>query len=130
MKRLRQLLDDRSGASAIEFAVSVPVMVSIIWGIFQVGILYQANAGMQHALGQAARYATLFPTPSDSQIQEKITSAKFGLGAGTWGTPVITTNNVTMTKTISVTYSQPMHFLFFDGPTVDLSANKVIYLAT
>lgn len=129
MRRLRQLLHDRTGSSAIEFAVSVPVLVSIIWGIFQVGILYQANAGMQHALGEAARYATLFPTPSDSEIQDKITSAKFGLESGTWGTPEISTDNVAMTKTITVTYSQPMHFLFFEGPTVNLSANKVIYLA-
>lgn len=130
MRRLRQLLNDRTGSSAIEFAVAVPVLVTIIWGMFQVGILYQANAGMQHALGEAARYATLFPTPSDSQIQEKITSARFGVGSGTWGTPEITTDDTTMTKTITVTYSQPMHFLFFPGPTVNLSANKVIYLAT
>lgn len=131
MRRLRQLLHDRTGSSAIEFAVSVPVLVSIIWGIFQVGILYMANAGMQHALGQAARYATLFPTPSDAEIEEMITSTKFGVGNGTWGDPDVSlTDTATMTKTITVTYSQPMQFLFFEGPTVDLSASKVIYLAT
>ena len=130
MIRLRQLLNDRTGSSAIEFAVAVPVLASFIWGMFQVGILYQANAGMQHALGEAARYATLFPTPSDDEIQAKITSATFGVGTGTWSTPQITSDNTAMTKTITVSYSHPMHFLFFDGPTVNLSANKVIYLAT
>lgn len=130
MTRLRRLLHDRTGSSAIEFAVAVPVLVMLIWGMFQIGIMFQANAGMQHALGEAARYATVFPTPSDTEIQDKITSAKFGVGTGTWGTPQIITDSTAMTKTITVTYSQPTNFLFFEGPTLNLSADKVIYLAT
>ena len=47
------------GAAVIEFALTVPILVLIIYGIFQVGLLFQANAGMQHALGEGARYATL-----------------------------------------------------------------------
>lgn len=136
MKRLIQLLGDRRGSAAIEFVVAVPILVSIIWGIFQVGILYQANAGMQHALGEGARLATICAPsgttcgpPSDAEIQSKITSAKFGLANGTWGTPQITTDTSAKTKTISVTYSQPTDFLFFQGPTVTLSASKVVYLA-
>ena len=130
MRQLRQLLHDRTGAAAIEFAVAVPVLVTIIWGIFQIGMVFQANAGMQHALGEAARYATIFPTPSDAEIEEMITSRRFGVGNGSWDADVGPTDTATMTKTISVTYSQPTNFLFFEGPTVALSADKVIYLAT
>ena len=130
MRRLRQLLGDRTGSAVVEFAVAVPVLVSMVWGIFQIGILYQANAGMQHALGEAARYATIYPTPDDSQIQAKITSAKFGLGNGTWGEPEIVTDATADTKTITVSYTQPTDFLFFAGPTVTLGATKVVYLAT
>lgn len=129
MTALRRLLADRAGSAAVEFAVAVPVLVSMIWGIFQIGILYQANAGMHHALGQGARYATIYPTPSEPQIQEKITSAKFGLGNGTWETPTID-DSVAGQLTISVAYSQPTDFLFFAGPTVTLSATKKVYLAT
>jgi Flp pilus assembly protein TadG len=129
MTRFRQLIADRAGSSAIEFAVSVPVLVMLIWGIAQVGLLYEANAGMQHALGEGARMATIYPTPTDTQIQTKITSAKFGLGNGTWGTPTIVTDTTAKTKTITVTYSQPTDFLFLPGPNVSLSASKVVYLA-
>ena len=129
MKRVFQLLGDRKGSAAIEFVVAIPILVLMIWGIFQIGILYQANAGMQHALGEGARLATVWPTRTDSEIQSKITSAKFGLANGTWGTPQITTDTTAKTKTISVTYSQPTDFLFFQGPTVTLSASKVVYLA-
>lgn len=130
MRRLRRLTGDCTGSSAVEFAVAVPVLASMIWGIFQIGILYQANAGMQHALGEAARYATIYPTPTDSQIQAKITSAKFGLSNGTWGEPQIETDTTAKTKTITVSYTQPTDFLFFAGPTVTLGATKVVYLAT
>lgn len=129
MSYLRRLFKDHSGSSAVEFAVSVPVLVMLMWGMFQVGMLYEANAGMQHALGEGARMATIYPTPTDTQIQTKITSAKFGLGNGTWGTPTIVTDTTAKTKTITVSYSQPTDFLFLPGPSVSLSASKVVYLS-
>ena len=129
MKLLRKLAGDGKGSSAVEFAIAVPVLVSIIWGIVQLGLLYRANAGMQHALGEAARYATIFPTPTDQQLQARIVSHKFGLENGTWGTPTIQTDTTAQTKLITVTYSQPMDFLFFRGPTVSLTRSKLIYLA-
>ncbi len=130
MRFARKLAADRTGSAAIEFAVAVPVLISLVWGMFQIAILYRANAGMQHALGEASRYATLFPTPSDSDIQAKVTSRKFGLDNGAWSTPTITTDDTAKTKLIRVTYSQPTDFLFFTGPTVTLTREKLVYLST
>jgi Flp pilus assembly protein TadG len=130
MSYLRKLRSDRSGVAAIEFAVAVPILVTFLWGIFQVAIVYRANAGMQHALGEAARFATIFPTPSDSAIQDKITSHRFGVDGGTWETPTIATDTAAKTKLITVTYSQPTDFLFFEGPTVELTRSKLVYLST
>lgn len=131
--RLRKLAGDSAGSTAVEFAVAVPVLVSLIWGIFQFGLVFQANAGVQHALGEAARYATIFPTPTDTQIQAKITAHKFGVRNGTWGTPQIDNANAAAAnggyKTITVTYSQPTDFLFFNGPTVNITKSKRIYLS-
>ena len=130
---VRKLAANRDGMAAVEFAVAFPVLILMIWGIFQVALLYRANAGMQHALGEGARLATLWPTPSDSEIQAKITSHKFGLNGsthgGTWSTPSITTDTTAKTKLISVTYSQPTDFLFFSGPSVSLTRSKLVYLA-
>lgn len=130
MKRLRHLFADRMGSAAVEFAIAVPVLVTMIWGIFQTALLYEANAGMRHALGEGARYATIWQPPTDEQIQAKITSAKFGVGNGTWDTPVITTDATANTKTITVSYHQPTDFLLFSGPTVNMTATKTVYLAT
>ena len=129
MNAIRNLYRDARASAAIEFAIAAPVLVSFIWGIFQMGMLMEANAGMQQALGEGARQATLWPTPTDTQIQSTITSAKFGVSGGTWSTPTITTDTTAGTKTISVSYSQPTNFLFFNGPTVTFTATKVVYLS-
>jgi Flp pilus assembly protein TadG len=133
MRRLSLLRSNTRGAAIIEFALAVPVLISLIWGMFQVGLLFQANAGIQHALGEAARQATIFPTPSDTQLQSYITSHKFGLYNGTWGEPTIDNSHIAKAnggyKVITVTYSQPTNFLFFRGPTVSITKSKTIYLS-
>jgi Flp pilus assembly protein TadG len=122
------LARDRKGSSAVEFSIVIPILMSMIWGIFQLSLIFEANAGMTNALGQAARLATIYPTPSDTAIQDQITSSKFGLLNGTWSTPTITTAGTT--KTITVSYSQPLDFLFFAGPTVTLTKSKVVNLSS
>ena len=127
MKLLKQLKRDERGVAVIEIAIVLPVLILFIYGIFQIGILYQANAGMQHALGEGARYATIYPTPTDTQIKAKIDAAVFGTKPGTFTVPTPTT--ASGFKTLTVTYSQPMNFLFFAGPTVNLTRTKKVYVA-
>ena len=61
-RRLPRLAANDSGAAAIQFALAAPVLISFIWGLFQVSLVLQANAGVQHALGQGARMATITAT--------------------------------------------------------------------
>jgi Flp pilus assembly protein TadG len=133
---LKILRRDEQGAAAVEFAIAVPVLVTMLYGIFQVGLLFQANAGMQHALGEGARYATLClsPTsasgctvPTDANIKAKINAKLFGKSDGTFtvSDPVTTSNSY---KTLTVTYSRAMNFLFFQGPTVTLTRSKTVYI--
>lgn len=127
MSRLGSLIRDIRGAAIIEFAIILPVLVLFVYGIFVVGQLFQANAGMQHALGEGARYATLYPTPTDAQIQGRVSSKVFGVGSGTF--TVAAPANGTRYKDLSVTYSMPMDFLLFTGPTVTITRTKRVYTA-
>lgn len=133
MKLLKLLRRDERGVAVIEIAIVLPVLILFIYGIFQVGILYQANAGMQHALGEGARYATLClspdpcENPTPAQVKTEIEGAVFGTKPGTFTVPTPTTTNGVMTLTVN--YSQPMNFLFFPGPTVTTSQSKIVYLA-
>lgn len=139
MKRLIRLVRAEEGAAAIETAFALPVFIVLVWGIFQFGVVFQGNAGMQHALGEGARMATLCinPTvadgcssPTDAEIIAKMQSSRFGTGYGTFGTPTVTDGAVgTNTKILTVTFTMPLNFLLFNGPTVTMVRNKTVYIA-
>lgn len=130
IRPLLKLLRDESGGAVVEMAIVTPILVVMMWGIFQIGMIFEAQAGMQHALGEAARMATIYPTPSDTAIQAKITSTKFGVSKGTWGTPQIdNTNLANGYKVITVTYSVPINFLYRRSRTITLTKSKRVYVS-
>jgi Flp pilus assembly protein TadG len=80
IRRFDSLRRDSSGAAAMEFAFAVPLLLTIIIGMLQVGMAFLANAGMRNAVEIATRYATIYPTPTDAQIWAKLQANAFGLG--------------------------------------------------
>jgi Flp pilus assembly protein TadG len=133
MTPLNLLNRDERGAAVIEIAIVLPVLILFIYGIFQVGILYQANAGMQHALGEGARYATLClspdpcENPTAAQVKTVVEGKVFGTKPGTFSVPTPTVSSGVMT--ITVNYTQPTNFIFFPGPTINLTRTKKVYVA-
>lgn len=133
MTRTR-ILRDSKGSAAIEFAIAVPVLVTFIIGIIQTGVYLQANAGVQHALGEGARVATIFDPdtnsrPSDEDISDKITESTFGLRGGTWHEPVIDSTNEASDGYIDITvqFDAPTDFFFFPGPAITIERTKRVY---
>ncbi len=130
---------DERGAAAIEMAIALPVLLVMIYGIFQVGLVFQANAGMQHALGEGARKLSLcVPTgnacsaPSDASVVTTMQSKLFGTNIGSFGTPTVTTPataTCTNCRLLTVTYSVTPNYLFFNGPAINLTRTKRVYLA-
>jgi len=131
MMLLQLLRRCQRGAAAIEFAIAVPILIVFIYGIFQVGLLYEANAGMQHALGEGARQASLYDSsttdhvPTDTSIKAKMNAKLFGTNDGTFtvSDPV----NGTGYKTLTISYTRQMNFLFMPGPNVTLTRSKKVY---
>lgn len=136
MIRTRHIRRDERGAAAVEFALSLPVLVTLIYGIFEFSQLYWANAGIQHALGEGARVATLcIPNtnsssgcdlPSDATIVAKENAKLFGPTGGSYSVqaPVASAGY----KTLTITYTRTMNFLFFTGPTITLTRSKQVYV--
>ena len=60
MSLLRRLRDDR-GSTAIEFAIAIPVLISLIWGMFQVSLLLQSSM----SLSSNALFAGYSPAADD-----------------------------------------------------------------
>jgi Flp pilus assembly protein TadG len=137
MRTVKRLLKSDDGAAVIELALSLPVLVTMIYGIFEFSQLYEANAGMQHALGEGARYATLCipnvnsstgcDAPSDTNIVAVENAKLFGPAGGTYN--VQTPSSAGAYKTLTITYTRNMNFLLFTGPAITLTRSKQVYIA-
>lgn len=134
IQSLNAMIRREDGSAAIEMGIALPVLVMFIYAIFQAGLVFQANAGVQHALGEASRSAVVFPAPSDEDLAEEIIAKSFGTYNGTLAAATIATlgdedGDPTGARTITLTYSQPTDLLFIDGPTVNITKSKTLWTA-
>jgi hypothetical protein len=122
--------DDR-GAATVEMALTLPILLMFIYGIFTIGVVLAANAGMQHALGEGARLATLYPTPDNGRIRDRMAAKVFGVHVGTFSTPTVTDppSGQGGYRILSVSFSVTPNFLFFNGPQINLTRQKKVYLS-
>ena len=134
MKLFKRLKRDQRGAAVVELAITLPILITLIYGIFEFSQLYEANAGMQHALGEGARFATLcIPTStgcnaeSNDDIKAKMNAKLFGPIDGNFNIQDPVTDASGNFKTLTVTYTRTMNFLLFPGPTVTLTRSKLVY---
>lgn len=130
MSKLMKLRCDQKGASALEFALAAPSLILFLFGFFNLGIIMLADAGLKSAVGEAARYATLFPTPSDAQIKTRLTESAFGLKNGTIGTPTVTRGEIDDQEyvDISLSYSYVVDPVIIPGIPVELTETRRTYL--
>lgn len=139
MIRIR-IARDEHGVAAVEMALALPVLIVMLYMFIQLGEVYRAMAGIQQALGQGARYATLCLDPSDfgctvptgSQVHDKILASVYGIGPGTFNanTPTLQTDGSTgKFYDLTVTYTQPTSLLLMPGPTINVSRSKRVWVA-
>jgi len=138
MRRLRR---DENGSAVVEAAFALPVFIVMMWMLVQFGEIYEAVAGMQQALGEGARYATLCsnPTlaagcsaPSTSSVKTDIQDSVYGIiSAGTFtvDTPTVGVSGSAYYYDLTVCYSQPTSLLLFPGPTIKVSRSKRVWIA-
>lgn len=129
MQSQTDLIQNERGASAVEFAFAVPVLLVLIIGIIQLGILFMANAGLQQAVEEGARFATIYPNPNDSAIIARVNDKRFGLDAANVTGPAVThgTSNGVSYVDVTMSYSAPLNFVFFETDPVTLSHTRRAY---
>jgi len=131
MRMMRNLRRDRRGVAVIELAFALPVLIIMMWVIIQLGLVFRAMSGIQHGLGEGARFATLYPKPSDAAIKTKITTTVYGIGPGSFTipTPVSGTADGANYLDLKVTYTQPTDLLLLRWPTITVSRSKRVWIA-
>lgn len=133
MTLIRKICRDQRGAALVEMAFALPVLIVMLWMIVQMGMVFRAMSGIQHALGEGARLATLFPQPTTTQIRQRINDRVFGVGPGTFNVPNPTTGTDAGGNPyldLNVTYTQPTSLLLFPGPTITVARSKRVWIAT
>jgi len=58
IKRIR-IIKNEKGASAVEFALILPILIMLVFGIFQFGIAYNNYITITHAAREGARLAAV-----------------------------------------------------------------------
>jgi Flp pilus assembly protein TadG len=131
MKLCKHLRTDERGAAVIEMAFALPALITLIWMIFQLGLVLRAMSGIQHSLGEGARLATIWPVPDTATIQAKMNSAVYGIGPGSFNipAPIEGTADGANYLDLQVTYSQQTDLLFVRGPTISVSRTKRVWKA-
>lgn len=129
--KLRRIIRNQDGAAVIEMAFALPILIALIWMVVQLGLVFRAMSGIQHALGEGARSATLWPVPAVDDIEAKMEEAVYGIGPGTFEIqePVAGTDDGSDYLDLVVTYTQPTDMLIFPGPTISVSRSKRVWIA-
>ena len=132
MIRKTGLIRDAKGAAVIEMALAIPILLQLLWIVFQGGLIFRALSGIQHGLGEGARYATIYPQPDASQIRSRIADAVYGIGPGSFtiATPVPGVADGANYLDLQVSYSQETNLLIVPGPTITVSRSKRVWVSS
>lgn len=86
IRRAARSRSSERGASAVEFALVLPVLAILLLGIIQFSITYNQKQGLHAAAREGARFASL-PSSEQTEIQARVTAALDGIPLS--GTPTI-----------------------------------------
>jgi len=127
----KKLGRDERGAAVIEMAAALPILIMLLWMIVQLGLVFRAMSGIQHALGEGARAATLWPIPDVDDIEGRMEAAVYGIGPGDFEieAPLAGTADGSDYLDLEVTYTQPTDLIIIPGPTISVSRSKRVWVA-
>ncbi len=131
---VKRLCRSESGAAMVEFAFVLPVLLSLILGVMEIGRALYAYQTLDHAVREGARFAIVrgsesANTASAQDIQDRVeASAVLDASDLTVSVSFQPDNNPGSVVTIQASYD--FEFLFFKFPTdpiiLDRSASMVI----
>ena len=115
--RIKSLVADRRGVSAIEAAILLPVLILAIVGIAQLAILQFAHAGLRNLIAEGARFGSISPRPTDAAIKARLRQGGFGLVPERVSEPVITYGKAGTADyaDLELSYTVQLNFLFWNS---------------
>jgi Flp pilus assembly protein TadG len=118
MRRARFFRTDIRGNSAVEFALTAPAFLALLFGAIQGGLMLWTQLGLQHAVERAARCAAVNATLCGTSDLVQAYAVTQGL-ASSVAAGAYTLTNETCGKAVTATKS-----VRFVTSTVSLSARS------
>lgn len=128
-RRIKHLTRAEDGAASIEFVLAAPFLVMLLVGILQLGIGFLAKAGLEQAVEAGARFATIYPRPSDDDISARVLASGYGMHADQISGPVLAhgTNGTSPYIDITMSYTLTPNFIFFELDPIQLQHTRRAY---
>ena len=129
----KSLIRDTRGATAIEMAFALPILVALMIGLLQFGLVLHANGALRHTLGQGIRYAKVYPNATTEQVlaetmgslaeldPAKITGLSFERGTAVNGGAY---------ARLSISYQLQPIIPFAPLPPIPLSQTRTAYVSS
>jgi len=131
LRPFRRFLPDRRGAAVLEFALVAPVLFTMLLGIVVLGILFLAQAGLRSAVEDAARFATIWPRPTQADIEARITARRFGMDPANIVAPTITFNTTASPNYVIITMGYNITINYILGTkTIALTETRRAYVTS
>lgn len=116
---ISDFIKKQKGASAIEFAIVLPLFMVLVFGIIEFGVIMYDKAVITNASREGARFGILFDVAdtSDAAIQAKVTEFINKTRLISLGGPAVhsTPAPITNGEYLSVTVRYPYDFLVLPG---------------
>jgi Flp pilus assembly protein TadG len=118
---IRRALDERGGAAAVEFAMTVPILLLAMMGIIEFGRVLWAQNALHFAVEEAARCATIDVTICGNTGETQTYAAT--ASGFTFPTSAFTVTNASCGNQVTASYAfQFLTSLFGTGPTLTAQA--------
>lgn len=130
MTVLRKLRHCREGSVGLEFGMALPILVVLMIGILQYGLVLNANGSMRNAMGEGLRLAKVNPAATNSEVLSRTRSTLVGVdpNAVTSLTFARGTSNNTQTGTMTMQVTLTPIIPFAPIPPIVLNQTKRVYL--
>ena len=126
----RALARNVRGVAIAEFALALPVLIGLIVGATQLGMLFFANADLRNAVAAGARFASIYPRPGDAEVVALINARVVRLQHDRVIGPSIirgTDAGGHDYADIEMRYAVPLDFILFRTPPVTLTETRRVY---
>lgn len=92
--RLRRFFQDEGGTALVEFTLTLPILVAVLTGIFELGIAFNNQLELTQAVGAGAQYLQQIRSTTADPCKDTMTAIKSSA-------PSLNASNITLTLTMN-----------------------------